>query len=204
MKKAWTEKEIALLKKEYPDTPGSILAKKLGRSVFSVYGKANALNLLKSESFMASQFSGRIKKGYSHSTKSQFKKGNKPWNTGVKGVCKANAGSFKKGQKPHNHKPVGSTRINEEKYHIIKTAEPNKWELLHRHNWKKVHGKIPNNKLLIFKDGNKNNCAVKNLLLITKKENMQNNTIHRYSEEIKDVIKVVSKLKKTIKNHAKK
>lgn len=46
-----------------------------------------------------------------------------------------------------------------------------KWkngELLHRYVWESAYGKIPNDKYLIFLDGNKKNCDLSNLALIPK------------------------------------
>jgi hypothetical protein len=67
-----------------------------------------------------------------------FEKGDKPWNTGTKGVCKPNSGNFKSGQVSWNKKPVGYERIcSKDGYVIVKVAEPNVFKLKHRIVWKK-------------------------------------------------------------------
>lgn len=48
-----------------------------------------------------------------------------------------------------------------------KTREGN-YELYHRHIWEKVHGKVPDDKYLIFLDGNRKHCELSNLALIPK------------------------------------
>ena len=45
------------------------------------------------------------------------------------------------------------------------------WEFCHIKAWKESHGEIPKGMLVSFKDGNKENWNVDNLMLITKGEN---------------------------------
>ena len=47
------------------------------------------------------------------------------------------------------------------------------------------------------------NCEVSNLELITRAENMSKNTINRYPEHIKENIRLISKINKTIKKSTK-
>lgn len=107
----------------------------------------------------------------------KFQKGHTPPNKGRKGFCfpGAEKGWFKKGQKPHNTLPVGSEVITEDGYSKIKIADPDVWELKHRLIWEKEKGKIPENHMVIFKDGNKQNFDINNLFLITKAECAQLN-----------------------------
>jgi hypothetical protein len=72
-----------------------------------------------------------------------------------------------------------------------------KWQMLHVYNWEQVHGKLPKGKILAFK-GSTDDCSIDNLILITRAENMKRNSIQRYPEEIKQTIRVLTKLKKTI------
>ena len=103
----------------------------------------------------------------------RFQKGNIPANKGKKGSMspeqyeKCKATMFKKGQVPQNHKPVGSERIDREGYVLVKVAEPNKWRPKHRVLWEKVNGPIPEKHRLIFADGNRQNIALDNLILVS-------------------------------------
>ena len=99
-----------------------------------------------------------------------FSLGQKSWNDGLKGYIGANSTSFKKGHAPFNHKPVGHERITVDGYVEIKTAEPNVFELKHRHIWEKQHGKTPENHVLVFKNMNKQDCRIENLMLISRAE----------------------------------
>lgn len=59
----WSERELALLRKHYPDQSGQAIASMLGRTLATVYAKAAALGLRKSEAFNASPASGRLAPG---------------------------------------------------------------------------------------------------------------------------------------------
>lgn len=67
----------------------------------------------------------------------------------------------------------------------------NKWRLLHREVWKQHHGEYPpRGTALIFKDGNRQNCDINNLELITRKQLMTRNSIHNYPQEIIEVTRL--------------
>lgn len=100
-----------------------------------------------------------------------FKKGAKPWNKGKTGYMGANKTSFKKGHKPALWKPVGSERVTRDGYIEVKVRDAqkqNNYELKHRHIWKKHHGEIPENHVVMFKDGDKLNVELSNLLLVSR------------------------------------
>lgn len=200
-RKIWSRSDVEDLVFYYPTWQTSLIAKHLNRTVSQVYNKAFLLGLKKTEEYLNSEKSGRLSKLSNRGIGTRFKPGHVTWNKGKQGYMGANKTSFKKGNKPHNHKPVGSTRIDKDGYLLIKTAEPRKWELMHRHVWEKANGTIPKHSIVVFKDGNKLNCELANLQLISKAENMQRNTIQRFPEEIKTTIKAISKLKKTINNY---
>ena len=101
-----------------------------------------------------------------------FKRGHTPFNKGIKGICAPGSekGWFKKGNKSINHRPVGSERVDVDGYTLIKTAEPNKWELKHRLIYIEKHGAIPEDHIVIFLDGDKSNLDIDNLMAISKAE----------------------------------
>lgn len=116
----------------------------------------------------------------------RFPKGNVPLNKGKKmspeqyEKCKATM--FKPGIEPTNHREVGSERNSKDGYIEIKTAEPGTWELKHRVVWQQAYGEIPEGKVIIFKDGNKLNCALENLEIISQRENAFLNLHHLRSD----------------------
>ena len=75
---------------------------------------------------------------------------------------------------PH---PKGSLRLHNG-YTLIKVDEIAEWRELHKVVWEEKNGPIPEGHVLIFADGNKQNCSIDNLLLVTKAENV---TMNKYS-----------------------
>ena len=139
---------------------------------------------------------------------SRFQKGMIPANKGKKGYMspeqyeKCKATMFKKGQVPQNHKPVGSERIDREGYVLVKVAEPNKWRPKHRVLWEKVNGPIPEKHRLIFADGNRQNIALDNLILVSYAQSfiMNQKNLFKNDKELTKagvaVAKVMDKVKK--------
>lgn len=84
---------------------------------------------------------------------------------------------FKKGHRPANELPVGTIVVNADGYKLIKLQMEGtlweRWEPLHRHVWKEHHGPIPEGGVVTFKDTNKLNCDISNLMLVTQGENAQ-------------------------------
>ncbi len=118
------------------------------------------------------------------------------------------ATQFKKGAEPHNTKFDGciSVRSNNRtgcKAPFIRLSKT-KWVLLSRHLWEQAYGQIPNGMVVRFKDGNFNNHSIENLELITRKENMLKNSVHRFPPELVETIHTLSQLKKLVKKHGKK
>lgn len=90
---------------------------------------------------------------------------------------------FKKGREAHNKKPVGTEHICRNGYVIIKVAEPNSWRAKQRVVWEKHYQPIKKNEVIIFLDGDKTNCAIENLMAITKAELHILNLEHMRSED---------------------
>ncbi len=118
--------------------------------------------------------------GISSGRTGRFEKGHRSWNTGTKGqgLTGANSGSFKKGIVPPNRKPIGSERIcAKDGYILVKVAEedphtgfPTRYKNKHVVVWEKKNGPVPEGHAVIFKDGNKLNCTIDNLLLVSRAE----------------------------------
>lgn len=100
-----------------------------------------------------------------------FEKGSVPPNKGTKGLTGANRTSFKKGQSVWNTKPIGYERIDKKDGYVhIKIAEPNVFALKHRHEWEKHYGPVPDNHVVAFKNQDKTDCRIENLILMSKSE----------------------------------
>lgn len=169
----WTEEEKQMLYKYYED---------FGPTYLVVLFRQKGYNR---KARVIGQTGRRLGLKYKGENRSFFKSGHVPVNKGKKmsreqrKKCKDTF--FKKGNMPQNHTHVGDIRKRERKnrfksdgtncrYQWIKIAEPNKWELLHRHIWKKHHGAIPKSKIIVFIDNNPDSCVIENLEAITRKE----------------------------------
>jgi hypothetical protein len=202
MASKFSQLQLDFIAEYYPKTKTAEIAKIIGVSESSIYNIAFKLRLKKSAEYLREVHGSRVKEV---GMKYRFTKGQQPWNKGIKGKNNAPEHTlFKKGHVPVNYKPIGWTRIDVEGYHWTKVEEGlNGWVLTHRLAWEMEHGPIPKGAIIRFKDGNKLNFDIDNLLLIDPKQNMELNTIHRYPEEMQSTMKTISKLKKIIKNHGK-
>ena len=128
--------------------------------------------------------------GISSGLTGHFPKGHIPFNKGKKGICEKGSekGWFGPGHPGYkkNEKPVGSERINADGYVEVKISdEPvtsdywtpqaaierqRRWRLKHVIVWEKANGPIPEGHCVVFLDGNKQNTALKNLMLLSRKE----------------------------------
>lgn len=114
-----------------------------------------------------------------------YQKGHAPGTKGktIEEICKydpeklarVRATQFKKGNNPINELPVGSIVVNSEGYKLrkkqMKGSLWERWEMLHRAVWEENNGPIPDGMVVIFRDSNKLNCDIDNLMLISKGEN---------------------------------
>lgn len=117
-----------------------------------------------------------------------FKKGNIPNNKGKKqsefltpeAIERTKATRFQKGNLPPNTKPIGYERITQDGYIEVKIKmRPSRkdcndnFKAKHIIEWEKHNGPVPKGMVLRFLDGNKQNCSIDNLELVTKAENLQ-------------------------------
>lgn len=128
----------------------------------------------------------------------RFNKGVQTWNKGKTGYMGANRTSFNKGNKPHNTRPLWSERIcSKDGFVHIKVSEKNGFVLKHRWVWQQAGLEIPTGMMLCFKDGNKLNCDLANLMLMKKSELLRyNQKYSRYSTpENNETLLILGKLK---------
>jgi hypothetical protein len=196
----WKPHEIELLKQHYSDKTIKELCEIIKRSERSIYSQAKLLGLKKSYEHMQMLKKNDAENIQKLGLNFRFKKNDTPWNLGAKGYMGANATSFKKGNKPHNTKQVGDTIINKDGFLLVKIADK-KWIRKEILIWEEVNGKIPKGYVLRVINAALNKYDINNLMLISFAENMKLNTMHRFPTELKNTIKALSKLKKTIRKH---
>lgn len=132
----------------------------------------------------------------------RFEKGITAHNKGMKMSPevyeKAKGTMFRKGNVPKNYKPVGSERVDtKDGYVLIKVKDPNVWRLKHRVIWENAHGKIPKGCVILFRDGNKQNITLDNLIMVKKGVNaaLNNSGLVKYTGELKETAIRLAELK---------
>ena len=112
----------------------------------------------------------------------RFEKGHIPHNKGLHTptVGRMAETQFKKGRLPHNTKEIGYERITKDGYIEVKVTErPDRANGIrnfipkHRLVWEAANGPIPDNCIVVFLDGDKTNCNLDNLALITRAEHLE-------------------------------
>lgn len=210
-KLVWTEELINQLIELYPNMLNRDIAKEMGIKESSVVNKSCMLGLKKCKEFLREVSRENANNPNHGGRKTRFKKGMIPANKGMKqeefmskeALERSIKGRFKKGRLPHNTKPLHSERVTKDGYVEIKIFDEAKnkhrYVLKHRYIWEKHNGKIKRGELIVFRDGDSSNLNIENLEKITLKENMNRNTIHNYPSEVKETIRLKSKIVKLIK-----
>ena len=192
IRKVWTQEEIDILTRMYPDHVAKEIAGVLGRGASSIYYKAQQLGLESTPEKI--RRSGLMSSNHPNCVAARFPKGHIPDNKGKRvspeTYAKCQPTMFKKGHTPVNHREVGSERINVDGYIEVKVAEPNKWRLKHRVIWEQHNGSVPAGFNVQFKNHNPLDCRIENLYLISKAEQMrtENSYIAKYPKALQEVI----------------
>lgn len=101
----------------------------------------------------------------------RFKKGLIPFNKGMKVPLswQSPRTQFKPG---YNGRclPIGSEKLMKTGFVWIKVGQPRKWRKKHLVVWEQEHGRLPPGHVILFRDGNRLNCDLDNLALVTKSE----------------------------------
>ena len=208
IRKVWTQEEIDILSRMYPDHFAKEIAVVLGRGVSSIYCKAQQLGLECTPDKI--RRSGLMSSNHPNTIAARFPKGHIPDNKGKRvspeTYAKCQPTMFKKGHTPVNHREVGSERINVDGYIEVKVAEPNRWRCKHRVIWEQHNGQIPAGFNVQFKNHNPLDCRIENLYLISKAEQMrtENSYIARYPKDLQDVIRLKGAINRQIHKAEKK
>jgi hypothetical protein len=205
----WTDAELARLVRDYPDTPTPALAKQMRRSIGSVYGKASALGLRKSDAFFASPASGRLTPGDTRGLAGRFQKGQRGWNKGksYQPGGRAAETQFKPGHRGGKaveiSQPIGAERMTKDGYRQRKVNDDmpllRRWKMLHVIAWEENNGPAPKGHAIVFRDGDRSNCDISNLELVTRRELLARNSIHRYPEELQEVMRLKGQVTRRIR-----
>lgn len=101
-------------------------------------------------------------------------------------------------ERSRRKKPVLSETVAKDGYVYIKiSGEPVKWIKKHRYIWEQTYGEIPEGFLHAFADGNRKNCELANLRLISKRtQGIMNMTrLSKVGKEYFDTAVMIAELK---------
>lgn len=207
--KPWTAREVATLRRLYPNHYCRDIARELHCSRERVYVKAAKLGLKKSAAFrkreLAEQGRRLIRVGAAH----RFPKGHMPANAGLRRpgwyAGRMREAWFKKGHYStrwdREAYVIGALRVNSDGYIDMKVCEAPgalAWRALHVMLWEDEHGPLPAGHCLRFRDGDKLNVELGNLELLTRAENCRRNSIHNLPPVLRDTIQLLGQLKRRI------
>lgn len=193
--------EDDVIKAEYLITNVNQLSIKVGRSEQFVNDRLRHLGLVIPPNIIEQR-----------KQSTRMKKGHIPFNKGKKqedymtpeGIERAKKNWFKAGEIPPNkaHFKDGDITVRKDSktkrsYYWIR-IRLRIWKMLHVKLWEDEYGAVPDGHIVVFKDKNSLNCELQNLELISIEENMRRNTIHNYPPEIKEIIRINTKLNKAI------
>lgn len=172
---AWTKREDDFLREHYPNEKTENIAYAIHRTYSAVKSRATFLGLKKSVGFWRDH--GVYLNTLEASKKTRFKTGNTPRNKGKKyceyvspeTIEKYKRVQFKPGNTPANFLPVGSESMKNG-YVTIKPEGSRRMVYKHIWVWEQHHGKRPKGYFITFKDGDRSNCDISNLILLSSSE----------------------------------
>jgi hypothetical protein len=108
-------------------------------------------------------------------------------------------------------RPIGTVLTDSEGYRRIKVREARHgaeatgfgnskvWPQLSRHVWELANGPIPRGHTIVFKNGDRSDCAIENLECISRADLMRRNTMWNLPRELAEVIQLNGALKRKIR-----
>lgn len=219
-KRLWTAEEDATLRQRYPYEQTEVIARALGRTLPATYNRALSMGLRKSAAYLASPAACRTNGRQGMGTR--FERGHVPANKGLRrpgwSPGRMKSTQFKKGERrgvaARNWRAIGTILTDTEGYQRIKVREARSgeaygfgnvrvWPLLQRHVWTQAHGVIPLGHTVCFKNGDKTDCALANLELVSRSDLMKRNTVHNYPKPLAETIQLLGALTRKIRRRAK-
>lgn len=199
--------QIERLKEIYATTLTEDIAEDFSVSIYVIRNAAYVLRLKKDPEWVRERARINMMRPDHPGRKFWIKKGSIPKNKGLKqteymsaeAIEKSSRTRFKKGNKPNNIRPIGYERTTRDGYIEVKT-ESGKFELKHRIIWQQANGSIPEGYNVQFKDKNPLNLTIDNLYLITRSQQLKTeNSLHaKYPKDIQLAIQAKGVLQRKI------
>lgn len=209
IRRRWTADDDAQIRARYEDEPSVEIARDLGRPVSSVYQRAYALGLHKTEAYLASPAAGRTFGQRGMGTR--FVKGQTPPNKGLRrpgwGPGRMKDTQFKKGVRQgvavKLYQPIGTERLSKDGYRERKIHDglplQRRWRAVHLLLWESVNGPLPKGHAIAFVNGDKTDIRLDNLECITRAALMLRNTVHNYPQPVAQTIQLLGALNRQIR-----
>ncbi|MDR1456007.1 MAG: HNH endonuclease [Tannerella sp.] len=205
----FTDGDVEFVRTHFATMRSEDIARATGHPVCSVRSMANRLGLKKDAGFLAGIAREYAMRADHPMRRSWFKKGHVPANRGRKQVGwmsgamieRSAKGRFAAGHVPANYCPVGSERVNTDGYIEMKVYGGLRgWRAKHRVMWEQHNGPIPAGYNVQFRDGNRRNCVIENLYVISRAEQMkdENSIYTRYPEDVRDLIHLKGVMKRQL------
>lgn len=222
MRRPWHPDEDHVIRLLYADTPTDGVAAVIGRSVSSTFQRARKLGLAKDPAFLASEAAGRIRRGDHRGRDCWFPKGHVPANKGVKHPKGWAPGRMRETQfKPGTRagvavalwKPVGSERVSKDGYleRKIRDGVPpglsrreenryrmRSWRAVHLLVWEAANGPLPKGHAVAFRNGDKTDIRLDNLVLVSRADLMRRNSVHNLPAPLPQTIQLLGALNRKI------
>lgn len=213
----WTAAEIELLRSNFADSRTADLAQVLGRTYTAVAQQATRMGLSKSGAYLDSPAAQRLTGSAGMGTR--FQPGQQPWNKGQKfdpggrsAETRFQPGTMN-GRAAQLMQPLGSYRINADGYLDCKIsnepgAQHRRWKAVHRLVWEAANGQVPEGHAVCFRPGMRTTdpeaITLDVLELVSRRELMQRNTVHRYGPEVASIHQLRGALTRQINQLTKK
>lgn len=173
----WTARQLTYLRRNYADMKAGDIAIKVHHTVASVHGKARELGLEKSPGFL--RRCGHLVVNTEGARRNRFVKGHTPANKGKRieqfmseeGIMSSSRTRFKAGRRPHNQRDIGTECTHADGYVYLRLEQG--CVLKHRYVWEQAYGPVPEGCVIAFRDGNRQNCELENLCLMSRGDNMR-------------------------------
>lgn len=215
-RRPWTDAEDEQLRKRYAKELAETIALDIGHTRSSVCQRARALGLKKPAAWVASTTRNRWSEGrHEGSRRGHFQKGQSAHNKGIRrpgwAPGRMAVTQFKKGEMhgaaQHNYVPIGTEKVEPKRNVLLRkiTDDPamvpaQRWRAVHVLVWEAVHGPVPEGSIVVFRPGLKTfkaeEITIDRLDLVTRAENMQRNTLHRFPRELRDAMRLVGRVKR--------
>jgi hypothetical protein len=214
-KRLWDPADDAILRARYPHESSATIAKDLRRSLPAIYVRAQALGLKKSAAWLASDASSRIRRGNHGGVAFQFKKGQVPFNKGLRrpgwSPGRMRETQFKPGVRRgiavRLYKPIGTERVSKDGYLERKINDDlplqRRWRFVHLILWESVHGPLPRGHAVVFRNGDKTDIRLDNLECITRRALMARNTVHNLPAPLAQTVQLLGALTRQIRRRTK-